>query len=304
MGPLVVWWPRYHASLWYIDYCTHILSHWHFGVAFACVMIIESGTCYWSPTPPNYRNVFPSPCIMWAAIMSAGVSTKKGQCFPLLSWNNGMLSMSSYILIDLRYITVHYISLCLNVSVSQMPYGYDSMENSVIYSWVFNMYRRIYKSHLMVIMEMRVVLSDAYWNMIFLLMKWNFELLTLSVLLEFQYCNINVFIWILTVFSLQFSPCCYHICGIYCFVISARVRVLHVLIPYVRDDVIKWKHVPRYWPFVQGIHRWPVNSPHQVQWRGALMFPLIFAWTNSWVNTRDASDLRCHHAHYDVTAMV
>ena len=25
-------------------------------------------------------------------------------------------------------------------------------------------------------------------------------------------------------------------------------------------DVIKWKHFPRYWPFVRGIHRWPVNS--------------------------------------------
>ena len=22
------------------------------------------------------------------------------------------------------------------------------------------------------------------------------------------------------------------------------------------DDVIKWKHLPRYWPFVRGIHRW------------------------------------------------
>ena len=25
------------------------------------------------------------------------------------------------------------------------------------------------------------------------------------------------------------------------------------------DDVIKWKHFPRYWPFVRGIHRSPVN---------------------------------------------
>ena len=28
-------------------------------------------------------------------------------------------------------------------------------------------------------------------------------------------------------------------------------------------DVIKWKHFLRYWPFVRGIHRWPVNSPHK-----------------------------------------
>ena len=40
-------------------------------------------------------------------------------------------------------------------------------------------------------------------------------------------------------------------------------------------DVIIWKHFSRYWLFVRGIHRSPVNSPHKGQWRGALMFPLI-----------------------------
>ena len=29
------------------------------------------------------------------------------------------------------------------------------------------------------------------------------------------------------------------------------------------DEVMKWKHVPCYWPFVRGIHRGPVDSPHQ-----------------------------------------
>ena len=38
------------------------------------------------------------------------------------------------------------------------------------------------------------------------------------------------------------------------------------------DDVIRWKHFPRYWPFVQGNHRSPVNSPHKGQWRGAFIF--------------------------------
>ena len=33
----------------------------------------------------------------------------------------------------------------------------------------------------------------------------------------------------------------------------------------------------RYWPFVWGIHRSPMNSPHKGQWRGALMFSLICA---------------------------
>ena len=69
------------------------------------------------------------------------------------------------------------------------------------------------------------------------------------------------------------------------------------------DDVIKWKHFPRYWPFVRGIHRSPVNSPHKGQWRGALMFTLICVWINGRVNNREAGDLRRYCAHYDVTVM-
>ena len=69
------------------------------------------------------------------------------------------------------------------------------------------------------------------------------------------------------------------------------------------DDVIKWKHFPRYWPFVRGIHRSPVNSPHKGQWRGALMFSLICARINGWVNNGETSGLRRHRAHYDVILM-
>ena len=58
------------------------------------------------------------------------------------------------------------------------------------------------------------------------------------------------------------------------------------------DDVIKWKHFPRYWPFVRGIHRSPVNIPHKGQWGGALMFSLICVWIKSWVSNREAGDLR------------
>ena len=61
-------------------------------------------------------------------------------------------------------------------------------------------------------------------------------------------------------------------------------------IPCKHDDVIKWQHFPRYWPFVQGIHRSPLNSPHKGQWRGALLFSLIYAWVNGWVNNREAGD--------------
>ena len=69
------------------------------------------------------------------------------------------------------------------------------------------------------------------------------------------------------------------------------------------DDVIKWKHFSRYWPFVRGIHRSPVNSPLKGQWRGALMFSLICAWTNGWVNNWGDGDLRSHCAHYGVIVM-
>ena len=68
-----------------------------------------------------------------------------------------------------------------------------------------------------------------------------------------------------------------------------------------------WRHqmepFPHYWPFVREIRRPPVNSPHKGQWRGALMFSLICAWTNSWANIGDAGDLRPHCAYYDVTVM-
>ena len=66
---------------------------------------------------------------------------------------------------------------------------------------------------------------------------------------------------------------------------------------FTHDDVIKWKHVSRYWPFVRRIHRWPVNSLHKDQWRGAF-------WINGWVNNGEAGDLRRHCGHFDVTVML
>ena len=56
---------------------------------------------------------------------------------------------------------------------------------------------------------------------------------------------------------------------------KSQISRVHLL---WHDDVINWKHFQLYWPFVRGIHRLPVNSPHKGQWRGALMFSLIFAW--------------------------
>ena len=68
-------------------------------------------------------------------------------------------------------------------------------------------------------------------------------------------------------------------------------------------DVIKWKHFPRYWLFVRGIRRSPVNSPYKGQWRGALMFSLISIWISGWVNNHEAGDLRRYRVHYDVSVM-
>ena len=54
---------------------------------------------------------------------------------------------------------------------------------------------------------------------------------------------------------------------------------------------------------MRGIHRSPVNFPHKGQWRGALMFSLICARINGWVNNREAGDLRRHCSHYKVNVM-
>ena len=69
------------------------------------------------------------------------------------------------------------------------------------------------------------------------------------------------------------------------------------------DDVFKWKHFPRYWPLVRWIHQSLVNSPHKGQWHRSLMFSLICAWTNAWVNNWDSIDWRCHCTHYDIIVM-
>ena len=41
------------------------------------------------------------------------------------------------------------------------------------------------------------------------------------------------------------------------------------------DDVIKWKHFPRHWPFARGIRQSPANSSHKGQWSGDVMSSLI-----------------------------
>ena len=62
------------------------------------------------------------------------------------------------------------------------------------------------------------------------------------------------------------------------------------------DDLIKWRHFPRYWLFVRTTHRSPVNFPHKSQWRGALM---LFFYLRR--NKRFSKQSR---GHYDVTVML
>ena len=57
---------------------------------------------------------------------------------------------------------------------------------------------------------------------------------------------------------------------------------------------------PRYWPFLRGIHRSPVESPHKGQWRGILVFSLICAWKTVEQTTETPM---ISGAHYDVTVM-
>ena len=48
----------------------------------------------------------------------------------------------------------------------------------------------------------------------------------------------------------------------------------------------------------------PDEFPHKGQRRRALMFSLIFAWINGWVNNREAGYFRRYRAHYDVIVML
>ena len=69
------------------------------------------------------------------------------------------------------------------------------------------------------------------------------------------------------------------------------------------DDAIKWKHFPRNWPFVLGIHRSPVNSRTKANDAKLWCISLISVWINDWVNIREAGDLRRYRVHYDVVVM-
>ena len=97
----------------------------------------------------------------------------------------------------------------------------------------------------------------------------------------------------------------YHGTSIRIFVSSEQLDIIDNALANssYHDDVNKWKHFLRNWPFVRGIDRSPVNSPHEGRWRRALMFSVICVWINDWVNNREAGDLRRYRAHYDASVM-
>ena len=85
---------------------------------------------------------------------------------------------------------------------------------------------------------------------------------------------------------------------------TIKLAELPTVVCHIDDDVIKWKHFPRYWSFVRGIHRSPPNFHHKGKWRGAVMFSLIGAWINGRVNNREAGDFRRHNTYCDVTVIL
>ena len=81
------------------------------------------------------------------------------------------------------------------------------------------------------------------------------------------------------------------------------IVVFHSLSPSVHDDVIKWKYFPRCWPFVKGIHRSPMDSPHKDQWDAELWW---FLWSAPEQLNKQSSRwwFETHNrAHYNLTLM-
>ena len=58
----------------------------------------------------------------------------------------------------------------------------------------------------------------------------------------------------------------------------------------LQDDVMTWKRFRRCWPFVRGIHRSPVDSPH----KGPVN---VFAQAKCWTSSGVAVDVMHHDAH-------
>ena len=85
-----------------------------------------------------------------------------------------------------------------------------------------------------------------------------------------------------------------------CFICILQLSCIRV----VHEDVIKWKHFRVTGPLC-GEFTGPRWIPRTKASNAELwFFSLICVWINSWVNNREADDLRRNPAHYDVIVMV
>ena len=107
----------------------------------------------------------------------------------------------------------------------------------------------------------------------------------------------RAFIWIIMLFLLL----CYEYSLIISNIAAVWWRINVAIIPWWRHQM---KSFSALLAICAGIHLSPANSPHKGQWRGALMFSLICAWINRWVNNYEAGNLRRHRVHYDVTVVM
>ena len=112
----------------------------------------------------------------------------------------------------------------------------------------------------------------------------------------------------LKVSSAKRRPSCLGLNVLKCCFTNIRNPIINILrsdsfikiLSYQYRDSPWWRHQMETFSALlaicEGIHRSPVNSLHKGQWRGALMFSLICARINGWVNNREAGDLRRHRA--------
>ena len=126
---------------------------------------------------------------------------------------------------------------------------------------------------------------------------WNIKITFYTLRWPLTTCG-SVSVWITLMTSLEF-------------IISFSQITCHMKLTWTQwvDGGTWWRHQMEIFPALLALcernppvtDRW--ISRHKGQWRGALMFSLICAWRNCWVNNRDTGDFRRHRAHYDVTVV-
>ena len=189
------------------------------------------------------------------------------------------------------------------------PHNHRFAQTSCLYAFhqiLSNAPRNIYSENVMVYLKKSYpdyapVITNIVHDWLFVVVVWYALIYTCIILiwliLEYwdkgaRYARsliILLFKTVAEIFEMMFGS------AMQIYMFPGYIHVVTCIIPS-HDDVIKWNHFPRYWLFVRGIYRSPVNFP-------ALMFSLICARINGWVNNRKAGNLRCHHPQNDVIVM-